>query len=195
METLNMFRHKMVIAVPAALLALIAVSSTPADAPARPHGPVTQQPPVPLIEVDEAYFATGVGKDMEIIRPPFGPTAQQGPLYLWTRIKGSTKALAILEAAGKLPINHSWYYFPGGVYGGREDAIQTDAIDLSDSRADKIKALRLELAQRTFFDWRTWSMKEHVHRGYWAVTLMYADGDPVRCGYRNVECTFRIEVK
>lgn len=70
-----------------------------------------------------------------------------------------------------------------------------DAIDLSVGKKEKLREIELELRERGFFDWRTWSVKRNIRRGEWYVYLVYGDGNPVLCEDGRKKCMFKIQVE
>jgi hypothetical protein len=100
-----------------------------------------------------------------------------------------------LEADGKLPIRAQWFYWFYDRPQADGNGALIDAIDLSIDREGRLRPLRQELAQRGYFDWRTWSMKDNAEPGYWEVRLVFADGSEVPCARGMPTCHFVIEVK
>lgn len=144
-----------------------------------------------LIEVGEFAWTNGV-KEHQPLEKYSGETSSR-PLYLWMRIEGKVQALERLKEQGKLPISHQWYQVIGGRqhwYRGQE---LKDEVEFSVGMNEKIDKLELELTNRSFFDWRIWSMKESPPPGWWIVRMVYADNKPVQCG--TTDCEWSIEVK
>lgn len=119
-------------------------------------------------------------------------TAPFQPLYLWMRVRGGREALDQLKAQGRLPIRHRWFKVLGTQI--RYDQC-TDVINLDIGNEATLQPLTTELTSRGFFDWRTWSMKDHVSPGWWLVTLEYATGEAVLCGDDAHKCEFGIDIE
>lgn len=119
-------------------------------------------------------------------------TAPLQPLYLWMRVRGGREAFSQLKADGKLPIRHRWFKVVGTKVRYEQS---TDAINLDVGSDATLQPLLTALAAHGSFDWRTWSMKEHVSSGSWLVRLEYAKGDPVLCGDDHHPCEFEIEIE
>jgi hypothetical protein len=69
-----------------------------------------------------------------------------------------------------------------------------DRIPIAAGKQELIKELRSEISLRSFFNWRTWSMKENARRGNWVVKVVYADNTPVKCA-ENKDCEYKITIK
>jgi hypothetical protein len=146
-----------------------------------------------LITITKAAWTSGVDNmknPKEIYKESVSDVQR---LYLWMRIRGKEKALEVLDSEGKLPIQHLWIYSTGMSQVNAGSLRPTDAIDLTVGKKDKIDKLRSEVNERGFFDWRTWSMKKNITKGWWLVKILYADGSPVLCD--NKPCTYAIEVQ
>ncbi len=122
-------------------------------------------------------------------------TAPLGPLYLWTRLHAEAPALETLRHEGKLPIRHKWFKCVGSRLVYEITTTPVDAIDLAVGDPRQLELLASELHGRGFFDWRTWSMKEHLRRGLWVVRLVYADDSAVKCNGSDERCEFAIDVE
>lgn len=147
-----------------------------------------------VIEITEAVWTDNVkATDKQYVTQYEKAVPLRTPLYFWTRVSGRAKALERLRADGKLPIRHDWLKLlgPEWIYDNTADPL--DAIPLSVGRDDQIAQLQLELQHRTFFDWRTWSKKDNITRGWWRVSVRYADGEDVICA--NKPCRYLIEVR
>jgi len=145
-----------------------------------------------LITITEAVWTSGVD-DMKNPKKIYEETASSvQKLYLWMRIQGKEKALEVLDSQGKLPIQHLWIYSTGMSQVDAGSLKPIDAIDLTVGKKDKINKLRLEVNERGFFDWRTWSMKRNITRGWWLVKILYADKTPVLCN--DQPCEYAIKV-
>jgi hypothetical protein len=143
----------------------------------------------PLLTVEEVRW-TNVVSDGQYAES-YDTTAPVQPLYLWMRAAGSAATLEHLRAAGKLPIRHLWFKATGAALRYEQS---TDVINLDIGSPEVLKPLTRELDNRGFFDWRTWSMKEHMSQGWWLVKLQYADGTPVLCGDDHHRCEFGINI-
>lgn len=124
---------------------------------------------------------------------PISGQVAPGPVYLGVTVRGGRAALDALSAAGKLPIRAKWFWTSFGRSVADANADLIDAVNLSIGRKDKIAALALELRERGFFDWRTWSGKQNARPGRWKVKLVFADNTPVPCS-PAVSCEFTIDV-
>ena len=144
----------------------------------------------PLLKVAEVRWTSAVTDGQ------YGETYDQmaplQPIYLWMRVEAKQAALDQLRAAGKLPIRHRWFKVVGTSVRYEQS---TDAISLSIGNDQKLQPLLVELMNRGFFDWRTWSMKDHVSPGWWRVRLEYATGQPVLCGADLHPCEFDIDIE
>jgi hypothetical protein len=149
--------------------------------------PAHANPPIEL----EATWCAAVNADREP-EQIYSDTVLKPPLVLWTKIRGGDAALKVLREEGKLPIRHKWFYFSPWRVKFDGSAIPTDVIDLGVGKKALLDKLQLELAERGFFDWRTWSRKQNLRSGAWLVKISYADGRPVMCD--NKPCQYKIEV-
>ena len=149
--------------------------------------------------VADAVLTSGV-----LDRQPIDQLPQQlskRPLYLWTRIEADAGALRELELKGMLPIRHRWWRTGGIIPTPERGGQLIDEIVLGVGKAEVIGRLNHELMERGFFDWRTWSMKEHITPGTWEVEIVYSDpaSTPVACRRANssqtIPCRFGIVVR
>lgn len=129
-------------------------------------------------------------------------TASRGePLYFWIRIQGNAEALGELESKGMLPIRHRWVRYGGLSSSVELDATPTDEIVLAIGKEALLPRLRQELDARRHFDWRTWSTKNNLRAGRWAVDVLYGDArrSPVQCRIAEETgtkpCHFEIDVR
>ncbi len=146
-----------------------------------------------IIEVTDVAWTDGV-RDHQYLQQ-YDESAPCQPLYFWMRIQGKQRALERLRAEGKLPIRHKWFKLVGEYKNWEENPELKTAVNLSIGREAQLSKLELELENRAFFDWRTWSMKENVRPGWWRVVLVYADDEPVQCGENNEDCEWDIEIR
>lgn len=144
------------------------------------------------LTVEEAVWTSGI--DARDHGAAYGQTAPVGPLYLWMKVKGSNWALQRLQEAGKLPIYHQW--FRHSIIGVSAEGVTTmiDNIMISAGDPDLAGQLETEISSRGFFDWRTWSMKDHIRQGKWVVKVVYADGTAVLCEGDHA-CEYAISVR
>ncbi|RJX27363.1 MAG: hypothetical protein C4531_13865 [Desulfurivibrio sp.] len=144
------------------------------------------------LTVEEAVW-TSVINDLDH-GAAYDQTAPVGPLYLWMKVKGSNWALQRLQEAGKLPIYHQW--FRHSIIGVSAEGVTTMIDNIMIPAGDPALAgqLETEISSRGFFDWRTWSMKDHIRQGKWVVKVVYADGTPVLCE-GNKACEYAISVR
>jgi hypothetical protein len=147
----------------------------------------------PVIEVSEAVWTNGVENKNYLEK--YDGTAPLGELYLWMRITCKKKALEFLKDKGKIPIRHKWYRCIGHKLLSEKTPKLIDAINLSIGKKEKIEKIEMELNERGFFDWRTWSMKRNMRRGVWYVYLVYGDGKAVLCDDGMTKCVFKIKVE
>jgi len=177
------------------LLSLMAVSLLPFEA----------FPQEPLIELKEYVFTNGVyekgEKKRQFKKKYFDEAPRMKPFYFWMRVAGKEEALKELRKAGKLPIKHLWllvvgrrYLSPGKAAAQVNEFRIIDSIPLDASKRERLRELGVELEKRHFFDWRTWSFKNRIYPGLWAVRIVYADGKPILCG-NNKHCEFIIKIK
>lgn len=84
-------------------------------------------------------------------------------LVLWTNIVGGDEAIDLLRREGRLPLRHKWERFTGVEYVYTDEPNANDEfevareIPISRSIGRERLYLATEVAQRDFFDWRTWS--------------------------------------
>jgi hypothetical protein len=145
-----------------------------------------------LVEVADAAWTSNVANLQFTDRYGNGETMPQSPIYLWTRMKASERALAQLRTAGKLPIKHYWRRYVGT----GTDLEKLDAISLGVGNPEVVRGLEREVTENGYFDWRTWSKKDHVRSGGWEVRIVYNDGKPVLCadhdGPTMVPCRYYV---
>ena len=148
-----------------------------------------------LIVIEQAIWTDRINPDTREFGLKYEDAAPKKPLYFWMHVKGNEGALTRLEAEGKLPIRHKWFrrtltsVNPEGVMQ------VVDNITVPTARVEALHKLKSEVARRTYFDWRTWSMKENIRLGQWRVSVVYADNSPVLCGTNREPCEFFIEIK
>ena len=149
--------------------------------------------------VAEYAWTSGV-QDLQFVdRLP--PKIAVKPIYLWMRIEADAGALSELEAKGMLPIRHRWLRYGGAAVSYEGGGRLIDEMVLGVGQADVVGRLKREVAERNLFDWRTWSMKEHMRRGEWVVEVVYGDeaATPVQCRLDAARppapCRFRIVVE
>jgi hypothetical protein len=144
------------------------------------------------LTVAEAVWTSGI--DERDHGAVYDRTAPVGPLYLWMKVKGSNWALQSLQEAGKLPIYHQW--FRHSIIGVSAEGVTTmiDNIRIPAGDPSLADQLETEISNRGFFDWRTWSMKDHIKQGKWVVKVVYADGTAVLCE-GDQACEYAISVR
>lgn len=148
-----------------------------------------------LVEIVQAIWTDRIDPGSRQFGAKYDDVAPEKPLYLWMHVRGNKKALARLEADGKLPIRHKWFrqtltsINPEGVMQ------VTDNIPVPAARIEVLSKLKSEVAGRGYFNWRTWSKKENIHPGQWRVRVVYANNAPVACGANQDPCEFFIEVR
>ena len=146
-----------------------------------------------LITVSEFAWTDKIADGQYVAK--YDATAPLQPIYLWMRLRVETAAFDTLCAAGKLPIRHKWFHSLGSALMFEDTQCLTDAIPLAVGDVSQLQPLKRELDHQGFFDWRTWSMKEHIRPGMWIVRLVYADNTPVLCGDDGQQpCEFSIEI-
>jgi len=146
----------------------------------------------PALTVAEAVWASAIGKD-KMPQQKYQRQAPLAPLYLWMRIQADEEVLQVLRSQGKLPIRHKWFRSRFGRLYFDQTQRPIDSIDLGIGTREKLQKLQLEIDERGFFDWRTWSGKRNMRRGYWRVRVVYADNTPVLC--EGEPCVYDIKVK
>jgi hypothetical protein len=147
-----------------------------------------------VVEIAEAVWTDNVTDADRTYATRFADSVLlRPPLYFWTRVNGRSEALAKLRSEGKLPIRHEWQQLLGPKWIWDNDGEPLDAIALSVGREEKLAQLQRELQNRHFFDWRTWSKKDNLTRGWWRVSVKYANGDDVMCA--GDPCRYMIKVK
>lgn len=108
-------------------------------------------------------------------------------LVLWTNIVGGDEAIDMLRREGRLPLRHKWERFTGVHYVYTEEPNANDEfetareIPISRSIGRERLYLATEVAQRDFFDWRTWSRKQARSSEVYRVTVIDRLGDPIPC--------------
>lgn len=153
-------------------------------------------PAVPLLEIAEAHWTQRVDPASRSAAGVQQQARAYVPLVLWMRINAGEAALARLESAGKLPIRHRWFRESYAGVSAEGVTEMTDSIALGAGSREKLGALRHEVRERGFFDWRTWSYKARPGPGRWRVAVVYADNSPVLCGNENPQpCRYTITVK
>lgn len=132
-----------------------------------------------LIKVQEVIWTTGIDENRNYTDRLQG-SGSPGPLYLWMQVMGGQEALAQLRENGELPLRHKWFRIIGSIVAPNRSHSLTDEINLTIGGRDEIiHKLEMELAEKRYFDWRTWSMKQNIRPGRWEVWLVYADNTPV----------------
>ena len=146
----------------------------------------------PLLTIEKAFWTDGVSDCQHGY--VYTDSAPLGPLWLWMSVRGKEGALKKLQEAGKLPIYHKWYRHT--ITGISPEGVteMIDKIPIPAGKPEVIEELRNEISLRTFFNWRTWSMKENARRGDWVVKVVYADNTPVKCD-GNKDCEYKIRIK
>lgn len=146
----------------------------------------------PHVTVAEAVWTSAIGND-KMPQKRYAKQAPLAPLYLWMRLQADEQVLQVLREQGKLPIRHKWFRSRfGRLYFDRTQR-PIDSIDLTVGTREKLQKLQVEIEQRGFFDWRTWSGKRNMQRGYWRVRVVYADNTPVLC--EGIPCVYDIKVQ
>jgi hypothetical protein len=123
--------------------------------------------------------------------PRVQPASQARPIYFWTRLSGGPESLQELQQQGKLPVRHVWKFsnvFKSGTE--KVDPVQEKALPVGDIVDHG--GLSAAVGQTGSFTWRTWSRKDAVWGGTWAVTVQYADGQPVMCGGKPCQWTIKL---
>ena len=150
----------------------------------------------PAVEIAESVWTSSVENLQYTNRIEDGAIVPVAPICFWTRMRGTQEALDQLRAEHKLPIRHRWVRYVG--YEPNIDSLApTDEITLGVGASRLVSKLRREVANRGWFDWRTWSMKEHLTPGKWQVSVVYRNGEPVLCssdGAVPTPCRFFINV-
>ena len=148
-----------------------------------------------FIEIEQAVWTDRINPDTREYALKYEGTAPKKPLYLWMHVKGNEEALNHLEAEGKLPIRHKWFR-KTRTRVNPEGVMQViDSIPVPTARIDVLHKLKSEVAKQSYFDWRTWSMKENIGPGQWRVSVVYADNKPVLCGENRSPCEFLIDIE
>ena len=151
--------------------------------------------PDEILVVDVAFTSRVDGRDpVDRLTSP----ASVVPLNLWVRVIGDANALKRLSKNG-LPLKHIWFYVgPAGILNLGEATFK-DEIPLHVGRVEElIQKLDQEVQQKGSFDWRTWSRKQNLPEGRWAVRIVYANNVPVRClsnGEIIDECFLAIDIQ
>jgi hypothetical protein len=146
------------------------------------------------LRVAEGVWTDGV--EQRQYRHRYSTEAPNGALSFWTRILGSEEALKTLRQQNRLPIYHLWYHREAGeIEAESEVPEQGPAFSwpLAVGTKSTIEPLAREIAHDGSFDWRTWSSRIHVSPGWWTVSVVDAQGNPLPCG--RDDCEFRIQVR
>lgn len=152
----------------------------------------------PLITVENAVWTNAVnGLQYQDV---YTETAPIGSLFLWMNIHGRSEALKKLEEAGKLPIYHKWSRMTicGADKLGSQPLLNElsliDTIPIPAGKNELLEELQNEISKNSYFNWRTWSMKENARSGKWIVEVVYADHSPVKCP-GNTDCVYEITIE
>lgn len=149
-----------------------------------------------MIEVVEIAWTNGISQNSGESSKNFNPeTVYQSsaprdqPLYLWMRIKGYQKALDRLKKQRKVTIKHYWRHNSLGW--------QTEIIDISIGKKALSQAmldkLSLELKERGYFDWRTYSVKRNFGSNEYSVNVVGRFGRSLDCAAKN-PCEMKINL-
>jgi hypothetical protein len=148
-----------------------------------------------MLVVDKFVFTNDVRTNKEFDQK-YGKSAPVSPIVLWTRIVGTQKALERMRAEGRLPIKHMWYHSCGSKVYADPEPVLVDEIDLDVGGLEQIlDELQLEVNKRTYFDWRTWSRKEHVSNCWYQVLVVDNRNDPLYCTEIKGDCRLDITLE
>ena len=112
-------------------------------------------------------------------------------LYVWMRAAGNKAALERLVDERRLPLRHVWSK-KAGPFWNVVETIRVSGDDLSDT---DIQGLMREASERGFFDWRTYSNKEHLESGLWKITIIDRLGQRIECRKTAAECEIFVDVR
>ena len=120
-----------------------------------------------------------------------GPTA---PIVFWTKVQATKEALEFLRKDGRLPIWHQWFVSCGATvrFDGARDPI--DVIDLGSIPGDIIDQLQIEIDNRGYFDWRTWSRKERVSSCSYTIKVVDNKNSILYCEEIRDDCELTIKL-
>ena len=150
-----------------------------------------------VVEITEAAWVGDVDRETRQPTARLNQAHARQRLVLWMEIQGSSAAMDKLAADGKLPIRHKWFRETIARVEAEGVTQMTDQIDIPVAQRSLLPKLRHELQSRGYFDWRTWSYKDHARPGMWRVRVVYADNSPVLCGDGDSRraCEYSIEVR
>ena len=125
----------------------------------------------------------------------FDNRAPVAPIVFWTKVHGTRNAMESLRRENRLPIWHKWFVNCGSTYRFDRSIDPIDAIDLGDiSTGSIVQELQIELDNRGYFDWRTWSKKERVSSCSYTVRVVDNRDSPLYCQEVNGDCEITIRL-
>lgn len=131
----------------------------------------------PFYTVVDWSISTEVKEDRCPGRDITSPVARGTKVFVWIRSAGNKAALDYIIKNYTLPLKHAWQHQTGDRWRVRE-VVTVSGCSITDK---DISGLNLELKNREFFDWRTWSCKEDLTPGRWRVTIIDRFGAEVKC--------------
>jgi len=144
----------------------------------------------PLLRIVDLAWTDGIteGKNPMTIYKT-GAASANKPLYLWIQVRGDKKAFEKLKEKRKLTIIHKWRFNYLGW--------NTERIDVSIGRDqalddDLLKKFKQELDTQGYFDWRTWSQKDHFVTDVYSVTVVDGFDDKLGCNISDCEMTIQL---
>jgi hypothetical protein len=198
-----MTKFKLFFSVISVVCVLVATSargfSGPCSGP-EPEPEFSQQSNLSPIRVADASFARHILNNCPTKRLD-AKSRRPSTLYLWTRIEGGLEAVAKLRRDGRLPIIHRWY----ALVGTEIHADGYENIEVAESMGADAEKLLREVNNRSVFDWRTQSYKEHLlfeHSSY-RVEVRDQKGAPIPCADNigcelcedGIKCAVRLDIQ
>ncbi len=101
-------------------------------------------------------------------------------VVLWTRLQGDSTALEALAAGRPLYIVHGWKQ--GTPPWGEQQITMARSIQAGRIQPPVLEKLRLEVASRNYFDWRTWTRRDLGQSGTYRVWIGDFRDQPYPCG-------------
>ena len=121
-----------------------------------------------------------------------GPTA---PIVFWTKVQATKEALDSLRKDGRLPIWHKWFVNCGATFRFDVSKDPIDVIDLgSIPRETAVQQLQIEVDNRGYFDWRTWSRKERVSSCWYTIKVVDNKDSILYCEEIKDDCELTIKL-
>ena len=148
----------------------------------------------PELIVTEFAWTNAVNSDRHFDHK-YVDSAPTAPIVFWTRIRATQEALDSLRQEGRFPIWHKWYVSCGATFRFDRSEDPIDAIDLRSAQREMlVQQLQVEVDNRGFFDWRTWSRKEAVSSCWYTIRVVDNRDSPLYCEELNDDCELTIKL-